>query len=75
MMLNLIAPAPLRGLSRDNHVMALLTRIASIAEGLTQLSHTAHVPPANVRADANRILSAADEARRVLVRAHQERGA
>lgn len=67
-MLTLIAPAPLHGLARDEKLMALLTRIVTRADDLVALADCQHIPGPNVRADANRIIAAADEARRMLVR-------
>jgi hypothetical protein len=69
-MLPLLAPAPLSGLARDAAVMALLTRIATRADDLLALADCQHIPAANVRADANRIKAACDEARQALVRRH-----
>lgn len=72
MTLTLIAPAPLHGLARDNALLALLTRIITRADDLVALADCPHVPAANVRADANRIIAAADEARRMLVRGNSQ---
>jgi hypothetical protein len=69
-MLTLVAPEPLHGLARDAAVLALLTRIATRADDLLALADCQHIPAANVRADANRIIAACDEARRALVRSN-----
>jgi hypothetical protein len=73
-MLTLLAPAPLSGLARDDALMALLTRMALRADDLLGMcpEGVVMVPAANVRADANRIKAACDEARQALVRSHAE---
>lgn len=74
-MLTLVAPEPLAGLERDNRVMALLSRIALRADELLSLTEygAVSVPAAHVRADAQRIKDAADEARRALAQFHMEK--